>query len=295
MNKKKTNRTRIEPKKGHKVVLYIAALAGIFAGGWSLIQDHGYTDKLGAYLAVISLLYGIFLAFSIYNQHGRLALVNEMLKQHEGNLYSLYVQSAVFGIHAQDRMRVLIDEYLVAELDYRLDDFNLTTPEFRKIYDYVLSFEPKGEKQSVVFEIMLGCLSESSQLRKQVETSVRQRMTKLEWFSISALLGLLSYTMAIISDVSISGMVIVFVTVLTAIILMVVLWQLDTLKWQAERWIWQPLHDLFVSMDLLPYYPEPAIRSGEVHVKKGEDIRVAYYNNPYPDITDKEVRVTKAT
>lgn len=92
-------------------------------------------------------------------------------------------------------------------------------------------------------------------------------MTKLEWFSISALLCLLTYTMILISDVTVSGMLIVFITILTGIILMVVLLQLDTLKWQAEKWVWHPLHDLFISIELLPYYPEPVIRYGEALVK----------------------------
>ena len=283
-------RLRLEPKKSHKILLYIATLAVIFMCVFSLIKDHGYTDQLGTYIAVVSLLFGIFLAFSIYNQHGRLALINEMLKQHEGNLYSLYLQSAVFSVKTQDNIRELIDTYLVAELDYRLEDFNLTTPEFRAIYDYVLALNPKGERQSVVFEIMIGSLAQSTQLRKQVETSVRQRMTKLEWFSISALLALLAYSMALISEVSLTGVLIVFITVLTAIILMIVLWQLDTLKWQAERWIWQPLHDLFLSMDLVPYYPGPVIAYGEVHLKKGEKIRIARYLHKYPDISNKTVQ-----
>jgi hypothetical protein len=73
---------KVTPKKSHSILLYILGLVTLFAVGWSLVRNHGYTDQLGAYIAVISLLFGIFLAFSIYNQHGRLALINEMLKQH---------------------------------------------------------------------------------------------------------------------------------------------------------------------------------------------------------------------
>lgn len=47
----------------------------------------------------------------------------------------------------------LLTPIWLPSLTSRLEDFNLTTPEFRRVYDYVLGLNPKDERQSVVLKL----------------------------------------------------------------------------------------------------------------------------------------------
>lgn len=54
--------------------------------------------------------------------------------------------------------------------------------------------------------------------------------------------------------------------------------------------IWEPLHNLFKYLDLLPYYPEEVIRSGRINLPKGEKVRLVQYPDPYPDMSNKAIK-----
>jgi len=68
---------------------------------------------------------------------------------------------------------------------------------------------------------------------------------------------------------------------------------LNNLKWQKTIWTWQPLHNLFKNLDLIPYYPKPVVDRGEAKIEKGELIRLANYPQSYPDMTKKVIETVE--
>jgi hypothetical protein len=74
---------------------------------------------------------------------------------------------------------------------------------------------------------------------------------------------------------------------------------LDNLAWQEQNWIWKPLTNLFIELDLFPYFPIDVLNSGRLSLKeikkwdKVKKIRVAHYPLSYPDMTGKKVEIIK--
>jgi hypothetical protein len=71
---------------------------------------------------------------------------------------------------------------------------------------------------------------------------------------------------------------------------MLVLRDLNYLRWKEQFWIWKCLKETFLEIGLLPYYPQLAIESKRAITKKGEKVRVVNYVSPYPNFSDKEVK-----
>ena len=74
-----------------------------------------------------------------------------------------------------------------------------------------------------------------------------------------------------------------------SVMLLLVIRELDSLRWKEHGWIWEPLEDLFSDLDLLPYYPAEVISEGRAVPKKEAKVRIAYYPKQYPDFTGKKI------
>jgi hypothetical protein len=93
-------------------------------------------------------------------------------------------------------------------------------------------------------------------------------------------------------------MSILIVSLLSAVLvlLLLVLSELDSLRWQEKNWIWQPLSELFTELGLIPYFPEALFKEERLKIKHFEHlkkVRIASYPNPYPDMKGKTVKTVK--
>ena len=89
----------------------------------------------------------------------------------------------------------------------------------------------------------------------------------------------------------------VFVSVLLSCFtfFILILRQLDTLNWQEQQWIWEPLISLFKELGLRPYIPEALLIQKRLNInsikKLTSSIRVGRTKYPYPDFSDKKIEV----
>jgi hypothetical protein len=257
-----------------------------------IFKGSGYTNSYYVLVSVSTFLYGIFVGFSIYNHQTRLKEIRELLRTDDSCLLSIYRQSAVFGDNVQDEVRNRIDAYLIVQVDYKIaDDFHESSNAFHYLYTYILELKPSSDKQVSIYESMLGILGSSANNRKLVGALVRQKVTRLEWASVLSLNLLIALILFIFHDNTLLSSLITSIIVVSSFIMIVVLYELNSLTWQEKEWIWIPLYNLFLDLGLLPYYPEPAIDQGRAFIPKGSKIRVCRYNRPYPDMSAKEIHI----
>ena len=239
-----------------------------------LFPGHGYTDFLFMFATSAAVIYAIFIIFSIDRSHERFGKVNELLKTEDANVRIIYNLSHVFGATIQDKVRDLLDSYLIDQVDYRLEDFYYSSGSFNKLYEYVLALEPKGKKQESVYDELINVLTLSSINRVQIEAYTKQKISRVEWMSVWALTFLvISHTYEMTRGDIFSS---ILLTIMASAVLLMTLMlrDLNSLKWQKDEWTWQPLHRTFVHLNLLPYYPGPIIDSGEARPDKGQEILV---------------------
>ena len=179
---------------------------------------------------------------------------------------------------------------MISQIDYLLIDFRGSAASFYALETYLIGLQPKSDKELVTYQSIESELASSSANRKTVESLVGQRISGLEWTSLSMLYLLISFFLLDLNTARKILPALLTSGLLTAVfLLLMLLREIDVLHWQEGSWIWQPLNDLFISLGLVPYYPLPVLSKKRISLKEGSEIRVAYYGDAYPDFTHKKV------
>jgi hypothetical protein len=273
-------------RKLYSIIVFGAALA--FFAMVTLCPGEG---KEPIYAAEVAVIFAVYLGFAISGSRDRLNQIDGLLKDHNGLILLTYRLSAIFKPETHDQIRKLIDVYLIEQIDYSLDDFKLSEATFQELFNYVLGLEPDGVRQEESYAKMIDTLSNVSTTRTKVEALVRSRLSIHEWVATMVFLAVTITSLYFMSDGDLLNAAVFSAVVAALILLVVILFESDRLKWDKDQWTWQPLHDLFVNMDLLPYYPGDAVDRGEINLPRKEKIRIARYHDKYPDMSHKVVDV----
>lgn len=250
----------------------------------------GYSNEYYVLISVATFLYGIFIAFSIFNHQNRLSKVRELLRTDDANLLSIYRQSSVFGDVIQKQVRDKLDKYLITQIDYKItDDYHESSESFKSLSKLIIDLDPKNDKQTAVYQHMVASVSSSATNRKLIGTLVNERTTILEWTSIISLHFSIAYFIFAFNPGDLVSSIVSSLVTITSAVMIAVLYQLNSLTWQESKWIWRPLHNLFLDLDLIPYYPDFVIERKRAQIKIGEKVRICHYTKPYPDMSGNKI------
>ncbi len=269
-------------------------LLGVLFSGLSLVYGGvgRLDDRSKTLLTVTSLVFSFYVNSLISQARSRHNKIVESLREEGGYIRAIYEMSkSSFDNETVDGCRQVIDRYLMASMDYRPDDYSKSYPQFRDMYDFLLDMGPENKKQDGAWGQIIRVASELSKARSRIETLVKERISAFEWAILTILMSLVIY---FIFNLNYGDMVSAIVTsaIATSLsMLPIILYKLDSLRWKEDRWFWEPLEELFKSLDLVPYYPEILLDAGRLKTKKGEKIRLAKYPNLYPNMEGKRVRV----
>lgn len=255
------------------------------------IPGNGTNDYINTAVSIASLIFSILIAFLISSAKDKLTKINETLKEHEGNLLFVYQSMDVFGHRAKEDVKVLIDKYLIDQLDYMLSDFKYSNKSFIEYFKYLLHLNPQNFIEQTAYSNLQSSLVDSTKQRKVVESLVSEKLSFLEWFSIYSLLGFIVFTIFYLITGSFISIVATILLSLSAISLTYVLYQLDNLSWKEDSWIWEPIQILFKELDLVPYLPNDVVINRRAKLEKGVKVRVAHYKSMYPDMSGKSVEI----
>lgn len=261
----------------------------VFVAHLAISRIVNLPDAGGRYELLLGLAYfvfGIFAAFAMDNARSGQSRVNELLKAGDADLVSIYQLAASFGREARSAIRDVMDMHLQDQIDYRLVDFDRSTASFLDLFERVRALTPGSAAQEIAYDHMLGICTLASERRKQLEALVRQRITTVEWVTLLSLLAALWGLMLAANGGPLVSSVLGGVLVASLGGVMVVLRHLDDFRWQEGDAIWKPLHTLFLSLDLVPYYPRIALTSGRLDPPSGR-LRLVDYPFPYPEMTNK--------
>jgi hypothetical protein len=275
-------------KKLNNVV--VLGAAAVF---FLIVMIYPGEGKEPIYAAEVAVIFAVYLGFAISGSRDKLDQIGGLLKDHNGYLLLLHRLSIIFEKEVHDEVRELIDQYLIEQVDYSLDDFKLSEPSFQEIFNYVIKLKPEGIEQEKCYVKMLDALSNISTTRTKIEALVRSRLSVHEWVATMTFLAVTVVALYSMSDGDLFNSIVFSAVVAALILLVVILFESDKLKWDKDQWTWQPLHDIFIDIGLLPYYPGDAVARGEIKLPRQEKIRIAKYHDKYPDMSHKEVEITE--
>jgi hypothetical protein len=257
------------------------------------IKGAGYTSWISLAVTFVVFTFAIFLAFSISNRRDRLVSLRENLRQIDALVLSLNKYAKYFGDDFCQGLLPLLDEYLILQVDYSLRDFRKSQPLLLKIYDYILESEAKTAEQKDIKMKMMENLEGQLILRKKVEFNIADNMQTYEWLTIVGLSLLTLFCLFFINDKSVASSIVLPILETVIVVILITIYDLDSLRWQEQNWIWKPLGDLFTGIELAPYFPD-VIFVDRVNAKlldEFESFRIGYYihKNSYPDF-EKEIK-----
>ncbi len=262
---------RISTTKAVIFSFFLLSIVSVIIGGrWT-------NNSISTLFTVSTFLFGIYTGFSISSRHSRLNSLRDILRQDTAVFIFIYKSAIIYGEKTQKEIQKLIDNYFIDQIDFYLDDFKYSSKSFYKLFDYIINLKTSNNNQEIVHDKSIDLLSDSLNNRKAIETLVKSRMLKFEWFFTLLLLGIIIFSIIFFNP---GGIIMTLTSILlatAAVIIALILRDLDNLQWKESGWIWEQLDTAFLEMDLQPYYPEGVIKTGRFKLDRSHPVRVASY------------------
>jgi hypothetical protein len=251
------------------------------------------TELSTTLLSIVAFLFGIFLAFSITNRQHRLNSIRQLLRVDDGLMADSYQLTKIFPKKVTKQTRIILDKYLIKQIDYTLNDYEKSNKEIMSLYNFVLQLKPRTDLQKEAQKKMIDNVRTILQHRKRIIYNIHNRMFVFEWIALIGLYVVFIILMFQLNDGS--GLAVLILPIL-ATVLTLLLWilqNLNNLRWQESSWIWKQLSNLFLELDLVPYFADDIIdknRISKKHLKGIKKYRKGIFPYKYPEMTGKRIK-----
>jgi ABC-type multidrug transport system fused ATPase/permease subunit len=253
------------------------------------------SDFIKIILSSASFLFGIIIAFSIADRHNRLSSIRKSLREQDALLLNTYMLSGLFEKKVLEETRRRIDSFLISQIDYKLVDFNKESPKkLKELYRFLENLKIKNKNQEQAVKKILDNLEGLEKIQKEVDYQVNNKMPLFEWINLLILGLTILFCLFYVNTGSLISVIIVSALSASLLFLLFVLDELNSLMWQEKSWIWEPLSNLFIQLDLIPYFPEGVFKKERLkieHLKEFNTARIARYPDPYPNMLNKKIEV----
>ena len=111
-----------------KVYVELTLVFMVFLVVTFIVPSRPIDDFMQIVLSTSTFLFAIILGFSIANRHRRLDTIRMNLRENDAILISTYYMCKTYNAKIVARVRDAMDRYLLTQLDYRLVDYEKSTP-----------------------------------------------------------------------------------------------------------------------------------------------------------------------
>lgn len=272
---------KIRPIKASAIALFLIVV--FVAVKYPLRKDNGVLDLT---LLVTPVLFSIFVAFSISERLSRVDRIRENDSNERSSLILIDTISSLLPIDKHHHIKKLIDEYLMATMDYKMSDYQLTYINYRKLAEYLLKLQNiESERDREFHQLVEKMLS----AREQTVSLISDKLSKFEWLVYTVLaIGVVLPFLIVNSGTFLS---VLLISILSASVLVILffLYKLDSINWKRSIRIIEPYQKTFEVMGLKRYFPEALLSDKYIRRLTGNDYRVGHFANPYPDLSDKKI------
>ncbi len=276
------------------IVFVLVVLLSAFVKGKSSFDF----SQIVAYVILIITVFsfGLFMMFSLENRKERINSIKNSLRKQDAHLFNIHQFSKYFEASVTQKIVNHIDSFLMTQIDYKIEDIDISSESLAEFFDMVRQIETKTEEQKEVKTRILDNLENISLIIKEVSFKAMDKMSKYEWVSLLALFFVIIFGLFYENTNSFICILMISIIATALALLLFILRELDTLHWQEQNWIWNPLTNLFKELGLTPYFPEIIFTTNRVAIGKIKGLtkaRIAVYKYPYPDFRGKKIRIVK--
>ncbi len=244
-------------------------------------------------LGVATFLFGLFMAFSISDRGQRIDQIREQDSEERANLLLLayHAESADRRFHKE--LLRFVDRYLMATLDYKIQDYGETSKQYLELFRKTTSFRPKGSQQSSAYSNMLSAINEIGVARKKTISLIVDKLSNLEWGVLVFLSAVITISLLSLNSGTFVSIAITTILIVSLAAIFLLLYQLDSLKWKEETRIFEPYQKTFESLGLMRYYPDDIVGRNRTKLHKAKVYRLGMFSRPYPDFSKKRIVIVR--
>lgn len=237
-------------------------------------------------LYVTPVLFAIFVAFSISERLSRIDKIreNDSIERSSLEMLNSFIESNSPENHKE--LNELIDEYLMATLDYSIEDYYKTRPYYEKISRALYSI-----RNDRVNDFGVDILSKIHGAREQTVTLIGDYMSKFEWLIYYVLGASVLIPFLFVNSGTFLNVAFIILMTLSVILLLYFLHELNSLEWKKEVRIFAPYQKTFEAIGSMHYFPESLMGNKKVKEIAGDSYRVGYFPLPYPNFEGKNIKV----
>lgn len=243
-------------------------------------------SNLGLSLTATAVLFSIFAAFSITERLSRIDKIRENDSNERSSLIMLNNVAMTEPKESRSKIHNLIEAYLIATMDYSIWDYYMTYSEYSSLAKYIMSL-----RNSKNYDRMQDLLDRTLSSREQTVSLISDRLSGYEW-AVYIILGFAVVLPFILNnDGSFMSVFLVSIITFSVLLIMYFLYKLDSLEWKKEIRIIEPYQKTFEAIGAPRYYPDALFAQMTLGQFKSGQYRIAHYNKPYPDQSDKNIEL----
>lgn len=249
-------------------------------------------DVINSLLTVTALVFAILVGFFIAAATTNYITFQQSLAQECGNLVAMFNFTSIVDPASRDKMAEIIDQYVIATLDYSLAEFvDKTYHEFRRVVEQVDLLRPENDDARVVaaLERTQELKIELFKNRESIKLAAHRVIGGFHWLVLVILAAILTFLLLTLRT---DALLLNFaIGVLTASIYftLVLLYNIDGNTFLEEQLAYKDVQIIFETIGRLPYYPSLAFSEGEIKKPSGS-YRIGVYTD-YPNSFAKTIRV----
>ena len=232
--------------------MFIKLLAAfiIFLVATKFIHIDIPSETADTILAISTFTFAIYLGFAVANRNSRISVIQMSLRRNDVHLVNLYHFSKGLGEKVTRTIQKSIDRYLTRQFDYKLKDIEMTMPELVMLRNTVIALKPTNTKQTELYSRMLFHIEEITLNHKEIIRNMRDTLMWYQWGVLYLLAAVIWMSLIYINDGTTFSTIFISFLSVAILLLILILHSLDNVTWLERVWIWKPIKELFLELDL---------------------------------------------
>ncbi len=254
-----------------------------------LLPVYHFTFDISTLLTVVSLIFAILIGFFIATATTNYLRLQSLIADEDSALIGIFNLAKAIQSTSVAKMREVIDQYVIAALDFELVDYvGKTEKQFSSVLFAIDELSPRNAKGMELIGNIYDKRSEVVRARQEIAFVARRIVTRLHWVVLFFLAALLIFLLFALRDGNLLFSAVTGILAVATYLILLLLYEVDGNIFLEEQLAYENSQQIFEAIGTLRYYPDYALQNKHILAPAG-DYRVGIFKD-YPRSLEKEIK-----
>jgi len=245
-------------------------------------------------LSAVALLFTILIGFFIAAATSNYLRLQTIISNEDAILISIFDLVKILQPSSEKKFRKLIDEYMIAALDYSLlDYFETTSAELDGFLVAIDKVKPVDQRADSLLQNLQNLKSNIVAIRQEALVLAKRIVTAQHWFVLISLVSIMTVILLGLRTEDVFGSLLIGVIIIALYQTLNLLYKIDSNEFLADRLAYEAPQKVFLAIGKTKYYPETAIDNKKRKILGKENYRIGIYKD-FSKSMEKKIRLIKA-